>query len=1050
MPIRMDTQNPNKTHEIDYAELCCASNFSFLKGASHPHELFERARELGYAALAITDECGLAGAVRALVASEQHALPLILGSRFILAEGPTLVALAQSRAGYTQLCRLITHARQNARKGSYHLRQADLETFELGGCWLLALPEYSQTPNPALHRLLAWLSASHPRHSRLALALHRGPHDLLHVERLKKLRLQYGLPITAVGDACMHRRSRRALQDVFTALRLKTTVQRAGHALVANGERHLRPKRILSTLYPREALGETMRIARSCSFSLREIRYDYPSESIETGHTSRSYLRKKVEKGCVTRWPQGVSEEIKKQIDKELDIINDLNYPHYFLTVHEIVDYARSQGILCQGRGSSANSVVCYCLGITEVDPTKRELLFDRFISRERHEPPDIDVDFEHERREEVIQHIYSKYGRSRAALAATVIRYRPRSAMRDVGRALGLSADQIETLAGELSRRADDGSLAEQLAARGVRIDAKTLHQILTLVDTLQGFPRHLSQHVGGFVLSERPLTELVPVENAAMADRTVIQWEKDDLEAVGLMKIDVLALGMLTCIRRCFDLISSYTGRLWTMAALPSGDADTYRMIQRADTIGVFQIESRAQMSMLPRLKPKRFFDLVVEVAIVRPGPIQGGMVHPYLQARERRPSEIEYPSEALRGVLERTLGVPIFQEQVMKIAMVAAGFDGDEANGLRKSMAAWKREGGLEPWRERLKQGMHERGYAEEFADRIFEQIKGFGSYGFPESHAISFALLVYVSAYLKCHYPAAFAAALLNSQPMGFYQPAQIVRDARRHGVEVRAADVRFSCADCTLEAAPGEAANAHSRPALRLGLHRIKGLAPAAIQRIETARRQRIFTNVADLVSRAELDRRARNALARADALAGLAGDRHQAQWQIAATEVHGDLFAHIEPPETEVSLPRSSEAANILADYNSTGLTLRRHPLALLRPSLARNDVMSAAAFGRLEHGARAHVAGIVTMRQRPGSAKGVTFVTLEDETGCVNVIVRREVLARHRIAVLSARMLRVTGVVQRTGAVIHCLAREILDETRQLGALRTRSRDFH
>ncbi|KEZ78942.1 error-prone DNA polymerase [Salinisphaera hydrothermalis] len=1041
-------RNHFNAHEVDYSELCCVSNFSFHRGASSPEELFDRAAQLGYRALAITDECSLAGAVRALKASEETGPRLILGSRFALDDGPVMVVLARNADGYTQLCRLITKARTATRKGRYRVTCTDLDA--LDDCWLLVLPDYGRPPDPTLHALLGWMAVRYPRQSRIALALHRGPHDLLHVKRLNSLRLRYGLPIVAVGDVHMHRRSRRALQDVFTALRLGTTVQNAGHALAANGERYLRPRRVIGRLYPPDAIAETRRIADACDFKLRDIRYDYPAENIPPGHTSSSFLRAEVKKGYVSRGLKGSSWAIRRQLMYEIRVIERLGYPHYFLTVYAIVCHARSRGILCQGRGSSANSIVCYCLQITEVDPIRRELLFERFISEERAEPPDIDVDFEHERREEVIQHIYRTYGRSRAALAATVIRYRPRSAMRDVGRAMGLSVDQIDTLAGELSRRADDGTLPEQLAARGVRLDARLLHQILVLVDTLIGFPRHLSQHVGGFVLSDKPLEMLVPVENAAMPDRTIIQWDKDDLEAVGLMKIDILALGMLTCIRRCFDLIAGYTGYLWRMSTLPSGDPETYRMIQRADTVGVFQIESRAQMTMLPRLKPKRFFDLVVEVAIVRPGPIQGGMVHPYLKARDQKPEDIEYPSEALRGVLERTLGVPIFQEQVMKIAMVAAGFDGNEANGLRKSMAAWKREGGLEPWRERLKSGMRERGYDEDFADRIFEQIKGFGSYGFPESHAISFALLVYVSAYLKCHYPAAFAAALLNSQPMGFYQPAQLVRDARRHGVEVRAADVRYSHADCTLESEPGEAASSNVRPALRLGLRLVKGLSPEAASRISAARASQAFASVPDLVARARLDRRARDALARADALAGLAGHRHRAQWQIAATEVHDDLFAHVDVPEAEVTLAEPTEAADIVADYHSTGLTLRRHPVALLRPDLARAGAVTAAAFNRLDHGANAHVAGIVTMRQRPGSAKGVTFLTLEDESGTVNVIVRREVLATYRIAVLSARLLRIVGVMQRAGQVRHCLAHEIVDETHRLGSLVTRSRDFH
>lgn len=1040
---------PDKSHHIDYSELCCISNFSFQRGASHPSELVERAASLGYRGVALTDECSLAGAVQALLAAEKHAVHLIVGSRFTLADGSTLVVLVRNRAGYTQLCRLITRARRHAHKGHYHLDVDGLDNSELSDCWLLVLPVYDTPPTPALHRLLSELARRHPRRARIALALHQQARDAAHIDCLKRLRAQYGLPMVAVGDVHMHSRSRRALQDVLTALRYQTTVAGAGHALAANGERYLRPLPVLASLYPSEALAQTQHIAGDCDFSLRDIRYDYPAELVPSGHTSSDFLKKQVEKGITSRWPGGVSFRIRRQILYELRVIRELDYPHYFLTVHDIVAYARSRGILCQGRGSSANSVVCYCLGITEVDPTRRELLFERFISRERNEPPDIDVDFEHERREEVIQYIYQKYGRSRAALAATVIRYRPRSAMRDVGRAMGLSGDQIDTLAGELSRHRDDGSLAGQLAARGLHLDAKLLQQILSLVDTLQGFPRHLSQHVGGFVLSERPLEELVPVENAAMADRTIIQWDKDDLEAVGLMKIDVLALGMLSCIRRCFDLIASHTGYRWSMASIPAGDQRTYDMISAADTVGVFQIESRAQMNMLPRLQPQTFFDLVIEVAIVRPGPIQGGMVHPYLKARAD-PEHITYPSRALENVLARTLGIPIFQEQVMKIAMVAADFSGDEANGLRRSMAAWKQQGGLEPWRERLKHGMLRNGYQESFADRLFEQIKGFGSYGFPESHAVSFALLVYVSAYLKRHYPAAFSAALLNSQPMGFYAPAQLVRDARAHGVDVRPVDVRFSHWDCTLEHAPGMPASRDEAPALRLGLRQVKGLQPAAGQRIITARHNAGFTSTHDLVSRADLDRRARDALARADALAGLSGHRHNAQWQIAASHVHDDLLTGLEAPEEAVNLSIPSEGADIVADYHNTGLTLRRHPLALLRGQLQATGAMTAAQFAQHSHNQAVHVAGIVTMRQRPGSARGVTFVTLEDETGYVNIIVRGEALAEYRLPVLSARLLRVMGTMQRAGSVTHCVAHRLIDDTHRLGKLKTQSRDFH
>ncbi|WP_293619702.1 error-prone DNA polymerase [Salinisphaera sp.] len=1033
-----------------YAELCCVSAFSFQRGASTPEELVTRAAQLEYDAIALTDECSLAGAVRALQAAEACGMKLILGSRFVLDNGVTLVVLVRNRDGYKRLCQLITTARRRSAKGRYEIGLADLQAASLADCHLLVLPDYDQPPTPALCNVLGWLASHWPRHAHIALALHRQARDMTHRRRLDRLRRQYGLALVAVGDVHMHRRSRRALQDVFTALRLGQTVASAGQALFANGERYLRPRSTLAALYPADSLAAATRIAALCEFSLRDIHYDYPSELVPAGESALSHLKHLVAEGSRRRWPEGPSAAVRDQIDKELELIAKKNYPHYFLTVHDIVAEARRRDILCQGRGSAANSVVCFCLGITEVDPLRHDMLFERFISSERNEPPDIDVDFEHERREEVIQYIYAKYGRRRAALAATVIHYRPRSAMRDVGRALGLSVDQIDTLARALSRRSDDGSLADQLDERGIDIDEAQLNRILVLVDTLIGFPRHLSQHVGGFVLSEVPLEELVPVENAAMPNRTIIQWDKDDLEAVGLMKIDVLALGMLSCIRRCFDLIESHTGQRLSMAALPGDDPETYDMICQADTVGVFQIESRAQMTMLPRLRPRQFFDLVVEVAIVRPGPIQGGMVHPYLLNREKPPEQVHYPSDALRGVLERTHGVPIFQEQVMKIAMVAANFSPGEADGLRRSMAAWKRKGGLEPWRERLKQGMRANGYKDEFADRIFEQIKGFGSYGFPESHAVSFALLVYVSSYLKCHYPAAFSAALLNSQPMGFYAPAQLVADARKHGVEVRKPDVRYSCWDSTLEDDPGVAPLPDVWPALRLGLRLIKGFSERAAEQLLAARAESAFVDVNDLVQRAALDRRARDALARADALEGLAGNRHNAQWQIAGARRRDDLFAGLDAPEDPIALPEPAEGTDIISDYANLGLTLRRHPLALLRETLSRKGVLQARSFNRLADQQPAHVAGLATIRQRPGSAKGTTFVTIEDETGPVNVVIWPSVFAQYRVAVTSARLLRVIGHMQRAGPVTHCVARHIVDDSALLGALSVRSRDFH
>ncbi|KAF0191574.1 MAG: error-prone DNA polymerase [Gammaproteobacteria bacterium] len=770
----------------EYAELHCVSNFTFQRGASHPEELVVRAAELGCAALAITDECSLAGVVRAHVAAKQAGLKLIIGSEFQLIDGPRFVLLATNRHGYGNLSAVITRARRAARKGGYSLCRADLAD-GVPDCLALLLD-----PDTVSEEHLAWFSATFVR-VWLALELLHGPDDDVKRVHIEQLAARYRLPVAAAGDVHMHVRQRRALQDALTAIGLGTTVAAAGAALHASGERHLRAREKLARIYAPAPLAETVRIATQCTFSLDELRYEYPEELVPPGETPAGYLRRLTEAGMRDRWPDGAPEKVQRLIEHELVLISELRYEAYFLTVHDIVRFAHSQDILCQGRGSAANSAVCYCLGITSVDPARMEMLFERFISKERGEPPDIDVDFEHERREEVIQYIYQKYGRDRAALAATVITYRYRSAARDAGKALGMSVAQVDRLA--KSRAWWDGQrvLPERLREAGFDPDSAVMQRWRMLVDVLTGFPRHLSQHVGGFVIARDALHRLVPVENAAMPERTVIQWDKDDLEALGLLKVDVLGLGMLTAIRRALALINEFRGQSLRLAAVPAEDAATYAMIQHGDTVGVFQIESRAQMAMLPRLRPATFYDLVIEVAIVRPGPIQGDMVHPYLQRRQGL-EPVTYPSEQVRGVLERTLGVPIFQEQVIKLAMVAAGFSAGEADALRRAMAAWKRKGGLEPFEQRLITGMRERGYDEQFARRVFDQIKGFGEYGFPESHAVSFALLAYVSAWFKCHEPAAFTCALLNSQPMGFYAPAQLVQDARRHGVEVRAVNV----------------------------------------------------------------------------------------------------------------------------------------------------------------------------------------------------------------------------------------------------------------
>jgi len=1113
-----------------YAELHCLSNFTFLRGASHAEELVARAVELGYAALALTDECSLAGVVRAHVAAKAQGLKLIVGSEVTLDDGNRLVLLAMNRDGYGNLSQLISLARRRSAKGEYALERADLAD-GLAGCLVLWLPEYQgleargEGPGTEDGETARWLAATFPDRAWIALELHRGPRDREHVQRLELLAQANGLPLAAAGDVHMHSRSRRPLQDTLTAIRIGATLAEAGLALHPNGERHLRPLDDLARLYRPEWLAETLRIAARCTFSLDELRYEYPLDDVPPGESAAAYLRRLTFDGMQRRWPDGVPPKVVALVEHELEIIGAMQYEPFFLTVHDIVRFARSRGILCQGRGSAANSAVCYCLGITAVDPSRSEMLFERFVSKERDEPPDIDVDFEHERREEVIQYIYQRYGRERAALTATVITYRRRSALRDAGKALGLSLDQVERLSSVLAWW-DNGIPPERVREAGLDPDSRVVRQVLHLADELRGFPRHLSQHVGGFVISRGPLARLVPIENAAMepgpagalghADvevlaatdeagtaslrprevaRTVIQWDKDDLDAMGLLKVDVLALGMLSALRRCLDLLARHRGRRLSLADIPAEDPATYAMIQQADTVGVFQIESRAQMTMLPRLKPACFYDLVIEVAIVRPGPIQGDMVHPYLRRRQGL-EPVSYPNDEVRGVLERTLGVPIFQEQVIKLAMVAAGFSAGEADGLRRAMAAWKRKGGLEPFERKLKAGMRERGYSDEFAERIYQQILGFGEYGFPESHSASFALLAYVSAWLKCHEPAAFACALLNSQPMGFYAPSQIVQDVRRHGVEVRPVDVLHSDVDCTLEAnadttagqpfllpqgegqdegnnrvdspppssgpyASGMANRLHpcsriperegikTNFALRLGLRMVKSLSAAAATRIVAARQGQPFASVADLAQRAQLERRDVDALAVAGALATLAGHRRQARWQALGSEPSLPLFEQLHFTEETPALQAPSEGEDLIADYASTGLTLGRHPLALLRAHLRRSGNVTAAQFALLKGGRFVRLTGLVTTRQHPG-AGGTVFLTLEDETGVANIIVWKDRVERYRREVLQGRLLEVRGRLQKEGAVLHLIAARLIDRTELLGRLQTSSRDFH
>jgi len=1040
-----------------YAELHCLSNFSFLRAASFPEEMVERAIELGYHALALTDECSMAGVVRAHMAKKAAGeradnFMLIIGSEFTCMQQEHLVLLARNRRGYGQICALITESRRHAGKGEYAVALRHVLESPLTDTLVLWVPPQDVEDYRAFEhasvKTLAQLSAVFAQRLWIAAELFLLAGDHAKKSALQRLSALTGVPVCAAGGTQMHVPQRRMLRDTLTAVRVGKPVAELGFDLPANGQQYLRSRQLLARIYPPEWLAQTLCIAEQCQFSLDELRYEYPRELVPPSHSPASWLRKLTLDGMQQRWPAGAPESVQQLVNKELKLVSELAYEHFFLTVHDIVVFARSQGILCQGRGSAANSAVCYCLGITAVDPSRMQLLFERFLSKERNEPPDIDVDFEHERREEVIQYVYKKYGRKRAALAATVICYRRRSAIRDVGKALGLSLDQIEQCASCL-RMNSDGRIVQ---IEQPLLAPQPLQQLTDLVEQLCGFPRHLSQHVGGFVISEGPLHELVPVENAAMADRTIIQWEKDDLEALGLLKVDILALGMLTAVRKALTSLPPIHGRPWQLQDVPAEDAQVYQMISRADTVGVFQIESRAQMSMLPRLQPRNYYDLVIQIAIVRPGPIQGDMVHPYL-ARRQGKEAVVYPSEGVRSVLERTLGVPIFQEQVMQIAMVAAGFSGGESDQLRRAMAAWKRKGGLEPFEEKLILGMRERGYTETFARQIYQQIRGFGDYGFPESHSASFALIAYVSAWLKCHYPASFVCALINSQPMGFYAPAQLVQDLRRHGVNVVPIDVRVSHWDCTLET---DVAQRHPEgKTLRLGLRLVKGLSREAAQQLLAAREQAAFVSIADLVSRAGLNQRDRDALAAADALNGLAPDRHRAFWEASAVETIAPLFANIADDfgqartGAELMLPRPDEAQNILADYNHTGLSLRRHPLALWREHLTAYRVSSAGQLDMAADGAIVKVAGLITCRQRPQTAAGVTFLTLEDETGFINVVVWPSLLDKYYRHVHEAAVMGVTGRLQRADGVTHVIADLVVDLSHWFAGMSLSSRDF-
>ncbi len=1021
-----------------YAQLHCLSDFSFGRGASSARELFERAKHCGYTALAITDECSLAGIVRAHEAARDAGVKLVVGSEIQLEDGPKLVLLAENQAGYTNLCGLVTQGRRASKKATYRLTRADLAS-GLPGTLALWIPDAEPDRGHG-----AWLQSLFSDRLWLAVELVRDGDDSTKLKRLLALADELGIPAVAAGDVHMHARSRRALQDTLTAIRHRETLVEARGLLFRNGERHLRRRETLAAIQPEALLAETIAIAGRCTFSLDQLQYRYPSELVPQGHTPTTWLRQLTEEGLRWRWPAGEPGSVRAQIEHELALIAELRYESYFLTVQDIVRFARSQGILCQGRGSAANSVVCFALGVTEVDPARINTLVERFISKERNEPPDIDIDFEHERREEVIQYIYKKYGRERAALAATVICYRGKSAVRDVAKTLGLPPDAVNKLSFALGWWNGETPMDDRLVEAGFDPQSAVIRRVLKLTVDLLDRPRHLSQHVGGFVISDAPLHTLVPVENAAMPDRTIIQWDKDDLDSLGLLKVDCLALGMLTCLRKCLDLLRQQGRRNLTLATIPAEDPETYAMLGRADTVGVFQIESRAQMAMLPRLKPKYFYDLVIEVAIVRPGPIQGDMVHPYLRRRNGE-EPVTYPSDDVREVLERTLGVPLFQEQVMKLAVVAAGYSPGEADQLRRSMAAWKRHGDIEKHRDRITRGMLARGYTPAFSAELFDRLKGFGSYGFPESHAASFALLAYASAWLKCHEPAAFVCALLNALPMGFYSESQLVQDARRHGISVNPVDVRYSDWDCTLE----EGRDGARQPTLRLGFRIIRGFGEDAAERISAARGQHMFANVSDLVERAKLDARGRALLAEAGALRGLAGHRHRARWQVAGVEPQRPLFGHVSPDEEAVAIAPPSTGENTVADYAMTGLTLGVHPVGQIRAQLRNRHCQRSRELRALPHGSHTRAAGLVTLRQRPQTASGATFMTLEDEDGMMNVVVWRDLAERQRRIFLTAKLLGVDGRWESVEGVHHLIASRLYDYSPLLGVLESRSRDF-
>jgi len=1046
---------------MHYAELFCQSNFSFLKGASHSEELVIQANFLGYDAIAITDECSVAGVVRAYTAIKDHQLgiKLIVGSVFNLHDELKLVLICPNRIAYAELCRLISNTRRRTKKGEYTLVEWDIISIQ--HCLIIWLPKgnndnHNTVDNNWANKLLK----HHQGRLWIGIQRHLKHNDKHYMHYCQALSTNWNIPITACGGVLMHSATRLPLQHALTAIRLGNTIMNTGKDLLPNTERSLRPLTKLSKLFKEQWLIESTLIAQRCQFNMSELRYEYPKELVPDGSTAIEHLRNLVSKGIEVRFPEGVKPKIRAIITKELKLIEELDYPYFFLTIHDIVMFAKSQGILYQGRGSAANSIVCYCLEITSVDPRQISVLFERFISKERNEPPDIDVDFEHERREEVIQYIYQKYGRERAALAATVITYRFKSAVRDIGKALGIAETQLEFFIKNINRRDRQQGWQAQIVELGLQPNSSKGQHFISLVNEVMGFPRHLSQHVGGFIISSGPLYELVPIENANMADRTVIQWDKDDLESLGLLKVDVLALGMLTAIRKAFQLISKQHDIDLSIADITGkqDDPKVYNMIQNADTVGIFQIESRAQMSMLPRLKPANYYDLVIQIAIVRPGPIQGDMVHPFLKRRNGE-EEIVYPSKDVELVLARTLGVPIFQEQVIKLAMVAAGFSGGEADQLRRAMASWKKTGELFKFKSKLIEGMLSRGYELSFAERIFDQICGFGEYGFPESHSASFAVLAYTSAWLKYYYPALFYTALLNSLPMGFYSSSQLVQDAQRHNIVIHPICINASSLDHTIEPLTVEPQNTMQRQrqtersyAIRLGMRMIKGLGSEAVKRLIESRPEQGYTNLSQLNSMG-INSRDIELLASANALKTLAENRYAARWSIMNTQHSLPLFDKSSNTDSGVSESfhrKPNDFDSLYEDYAATGLSLDHHPVTLLDKAGKLEPFTRAIELSRVPHRHFVDIVGVVTGKQAPGTAGGVTFFTLEDDTGNINVIVWAGTARAQKKPYLTAKILRIKGILEREGKVTHVIAGKLTDISHQLNRLNTSSREFH